>query len=243
MVKPLRIGLVVVGLAVAVYGVASLTGRWLGTPPWWTAGHPLLMCLQRVPGQYAISAAVLVCGLTLALLGICVRHPLRPSLFVLGLYGAVYGVASLTGMWMGFPPWWWIEGSAPGSELVLFEGGELVSGVLVLVGLALAAFAVWPRWEASRPALGALGLAFGLYGLASLTGGWMGAPPWWARRVEDLHVGDIVVTSPDRREVHPCFIRAPVSEPSPWLDAAVSAAGLALVAFAAWPRRPKPSAR
>ena len=35
MVKPLRLALVVLGLALAVYGVASLTGRWLGEPPWW----------------------------------------------------------------------------------------------------------------------------------------------------------------------------------------------------------------
>jgi hypothetical protein len=33
--RPVRLALVVVGLAVAVYGVASLTGGWLGTPPWW----------------------------------------------------------------------------------------------------------------------------------------------------------------------------------------------------------------
>src|SRR5262245_35574701 len=33
--KPLRVALVVLGLAMAVYGVASLTGGWLGTPPWW----------------------------------------------------------------------------------------------------------------------------------------------------------------------------------------------------------------
>ena len=30
-----RVGLVVPGAAVAVYGAASLTGGWLGTPPWW----------------------------------------------------------------------------------------------------------------------------------------------------------------------------------------------------------------
>src|SRR5688500_6920374 len=30
-----RIALSVVGLALAIYGVASLTGAWLGKPPWW----------------------------------------------------------------------------------------------------------------------------------------------------------------------------------------------------------------
>ena len=31
----LRATLAVVGLAAIVHGVASLTGGWLGTPPWW----------------------------------------------------------------------------------------------------------------------------------------------------------------------------------------------------------------
>lgn len=31
----LRLALIVVGLAAVVYGTASLTGGWLGTPPWW----------------------------------------------------------------------------------------------------------------------------------------------------------------------------------------------------------------
>lgn len=35
MFRILRIVLVVLGLVVAVYGVASLTGGWLGEPPWW----------------------------------------------------------------------------------------------------------------------------------------------------------------------------------------------------------------
>src|ERR1051326_595137 len=33
--RPLRLALGIVGLAAAVHGVASLTGGWLGTPPWW----------------------------------------------------------------------------------------------------------------------------------------------------------------------------------------------------------------
>ena len=35
MTRTVRIALVVVGLAAAVYGAASLTGGWLGTPPWY----------------------------------------------------------------------------------------------------------------------------------------------------------------------------------------------------------------
>ena len=34
MTRTLRVGLVVLGAAMAVYGAASLTGGWLGTPPW-----------------------------------------------------------------------------------------------------------------------------------------------------------------------------------------------------------------
>ena len=30
-----RLSLVALGLVAAVYGTASLTGGWLGTPPWW----------------------------------------------------------------------------------------------------------------------------------------------------------------------------------------------------------------
>lgn len=33
--RPLRPALIVLGLALAVYGTASLTGGWLGMAPWW----------------------------------------------------------------------------------------------------------------------------------------------------------------------------------------------------------------
>ena len=33
--RPLRLALAALGFAAAVYGAASLTGGWLGTPPWW----------------------------------------------------------------------------------------------------------------------------------------------------------------------------------------------------------------
>ena len=32
--RAVRVGLVVLGAAMAVYGAASVTGGWLGTPPW-----------------------------------------------------------------------------------------------------------------------------------------------------------------------------------------------------------------
>ena len=35
MSRSVRLSLVVLGLALVVYGTASLTGGWLGMPPWW----------------------------------------------------------------------------------------------------------------------------------------------------------------------------------------------------------------
>ena len=37
MPRPLRLALVALGLALAIYGASTLTGLWLGTPPWWDA--------------------------------------------------------------------------------------------------------------------------------------------------------------------------------------------------------------
>ena len=52
MPSALRVGLVVVGVATAVYGVASLTGWWLGTPPWWeTRGTLTLDSILRDDGR------------------------------------------------------------------------------------------------------------------------------------------------------------------------------------------------
>lgn len=34
MKRAVRVGLVILEAAIAVYGAASLTGGWLGTPPW-----------------------------------------------------------------------------------------------------------------------------------------------------------------------------------------------------------------
>ncbi len=37
--RTLRVALAALGLAAVVYGAASLTGGWLGTPPWWVETH------------------------------------------------------------------------------------------------------------------------------------------------------------------------------------------------------------
>lgn len=39
--RPLCLALLVIGLAVSVYGTSTLTGGWLGTPPWWERAAPL----------------------------------------------------------------------------------------------------------------------------------------------------------------------------------------------------------
>ena len=48
--RALRVGLVALGAAMAVCGVASLTGGWLGTPPWADRVHTVLSH-DREPGQ------------------------------------------------------------------------------------------------------------------------------------------------------------------------------------------------
>ncbi len=65
-----RACLIVVGLAIAGYGVASLTGGWLGEPPWWTSWDPLPF--RPIQGREWISGAVVAMGLGIVVLGI--RH-------------------------------------------------------------------------------------------------------------------------------------------------------------------------
>jgi hypothetical protein len=48
MPRPLRLTLVVVGLALAIYGTASLTGGWMGMPPWW----------DRITGEVSFETGV-----------------------------------------------------------------------------------------------------------------------------------------------------------------------------------------
>lgn len=85
-----RVGLVVLGTAMAVYGVASLTGGWLGTPPWAYRVHTI-RSLDRAPGQPppeawceegirdrpAIGTAVGIAGLALVAVGAWPRRGRR----------------------------------------------------------------------------------------------------------------------------------------------------------------------
>ena len=99
---------------------------------------------------------------------------------------------------------------------------------------------------AVRLALVVLGLAAAVYGTASLTGGWLGTPPWWGpwERHFDTEKEEILRDHPDmdpRHYVPP--IHAPTYPPAgprpgrEWISGGVVAAGFALAAFGAWPRR------
>ncbi|MBL9087332.1 MAG: hypothetical protein JNM10_09330 [Planctomycetia bacterium] len=82
----------------------------------------------------------------------------------------------------------------------------------------------------------AVGAVMAVYGAASLTGGWLGTPPWW-----------VVCTQTITQELHSdghCEVRvadhAPFHAPRPWdapVGAALTAAGLSLVAVGVWLRR------
>ena len=45
--RAVRVGLVALGAAIAVYGAASLTGGWLGTPPWWETRESRQALIER----------------------------------------------------------------------------------------------------------------------------------------------------------------------------------------------------
>lgn len=100
---------------------------------------------------------------------------------------------------------------------------------------------------AIRIALIALGLAAALYGIASLTGGWMGTPPWW--NVSDRKMGRIVIDDRDTMMSNPgrltpeeeaaCEFAHPIP-PRPdreWISVDVVVAGVAVATLGGWPRR------
>jgi hypothetical protein len=107
-----------------------------------------------------------------------------------------------------------------------------------------------------RIALVALGLAVAVYGAASLTGGWLGEPPWWTEHPDlpewsgnehfakdgtpySLDGGPRLTW--DESFLDESFDVESPRQPWPWISAGVVVAGLALAAFAAWPRRAKPT--
>jgi len=119
--------------------------------------------------------------------------------------------------------------------------------------------AVRPVVRLAAVALVVLGLAAVVYGTASLTGGWLGTPPWWERSRERTawertkeeviaHVLDerfgparLADGSPNPRrqppepELNVAYVEP--REGHEWISGGVVATGLALAAFGAWPRR------
>ncbi len=126
-----RIALVVVGLAASVYGVASVTGQWLGTPPWWERAAPLSpeAWLRRKFPRF---------------------HPVHVS------------------SERSNPEWGWHRAVEEAPTLAPrnmdpIEGRKWVSGCLVLVGVALAAFGSWSHRRVPK------------HGVASPRRGWAGS--------------------------------------------------------------------
>lgn len=94
------------------------------------------------------------------------RRPLRLALVVGGLAGVVYGTSTLSGGWLGTPPWWdappepeigvAIDYYVDGSDKVDLAGfvesptptsnrREWISGAVIAVGVGLAAWGSSPR--------------------------------------------------------------------------------------------------
>jgi hypothetical protein len=100
-------------------------------------------------------------------------------------------------------------------------------------------------------ALALLGLALALYAVASLTGGWLGEPPWWEASWEQvvpptkMNTHSVAVEfrgGPgyvDSSEYDVEIVKWTPTLPRPGrevISAVVAALGLALFAWAAWPR-------
>jgi len=94
----------------------------------------------------------------------------------------------------------------------------------------------------ARLTLVVLGLAAALYGTASLTGGWLGTPPWWETAglvtysTGGRYRANGSVDEPFcvRRDIPPEHVPR---DSDPYLGGGVVGAGLALAAFGAWPDR------
>jgi hypothetical protein len=119
------------------------------------------------------------------------------------------------------------------------------------------------RWRPVRPTLldlALLGFAAFVYGVASLSGCWLGRPPWWGQWVpsRESEMGgnslSAVVEAEIRREYpdrpEPVDFRWSWDLDSPtggesyylrpyreWVSAGVALAGLGVLAFGLWPRR------
>lgn len=94
--------------------------------------------------------------------------------------------------------------------------------------------------RAVRVGLVVLGAAMAVYGAASLTGGWLGTPPWWTTewrkyRPTEWRIFELMPPRRDGPDGAWEFILP--REGREWISGGVVAAGLALVVVGAWPRR------
>jgi hypothetical protein len=154
--RPLRLSLVVVGLAAAVWGAACVTGGWLGFAPRHETGTfsntqgTGTFEIYRDGGEIYGMAAFLG-GLGLFALGAYTTpRTLRAASIVLGGSGVLYGAASLTGGWLGYPPRLAAHGPlghVTGTDLssVLPGSGGAAGIALTVLGLAFVALGAWPR--------------------------------------------------------------------------------------------------
>jgi hypothetical protein len=107
-----------------------------------------------------------------------------------------------------------------------------------------------------RLALVVVGFTAAVYGVASLTGTWLGTPPWWEREMSSAEEREAIVEdvylrhgwAPKSREdpgrwtvVLDSLATAVAKDGRAWISGGVVAVGLGLVAFGAWPRRRRPA--
>jgi hypothetical protein len=166
-VRPLRVTLVVVGLALVTYGVSALTSWWLGVPPWVFHEERSYWWLERVPtkGSDVVSALCVLLGLGLAV-GAAWPHRstkvFRIGLAGLGLATVIYGVSTFTGEWLGRPTWWWSIGPPPSTPhdvlvtrytVVESPFRLLICAIVTGLGLGVTILAAWPWRQKAAPPL------------------------------------------------------------------------------------------
>jgi hypothetical protein len=181
------------------------------------------------------------------------NRPLRLALVVLGIAAVIYGTSTLTGGWLGTPPWWQrqenelIRGAdepKPGEPQVWTrvvwkptEDRELASLGVVLAGVGIVALSRSGR--ALRGTIVGVGLVAVLYGTASLTGNWLSTPPWWLElQFRSIPMESTGPFSGRGREASPeeYVWNGPRKYREAW-SWGVVVAGVGLAAFGAWPRR------
>ena len=154
-----------------------------------------------------------------------VRHPwlVVVGLFMVVIYG---GGALITNDYLGW--------SRPNPYFVWSSPITYLGG-----GLAFVAIGWWPERLGVRALFGAVGLAALLYGLASITGGWLGTPPWHFKSVDRVlwlaqHPEALSLAA--LADPRPTIVVRDSSFFPCLLSGELTAWGAALLAVAVWPR-------